>query len=60
MALCVVFVVAGIALVTAGAGALAFLPALACAAMMGLMVWMMMGRGGGDRYPDVPLLNSAK
>jgi hypothetical protein len=48
IALCAVFVVAGIALVAAGAGALAFLPALGCVAMMGLMVWMMIGRGGGD------------
>jgi hypothetical protein len=47
MAFCGVLVIAGIALVAAGAGAFAFLPALGCAAMMGVMVWMMVGRRGG-------------
>jgi len=47
VALCAAFIVAGVVLVATGAGALAFLPALGCAAMMGLMVWMMVGRGGG-------------
>jgi hypothetical protein len=49
MMLCVVFVAAGIVLVTAGAGAFAFLPALGCMLMMGMMIWMMVrpGRHGG-------------
>jgi hypothetical protein len=46
MLLCLTFVVAGIVLVGAGAGAFAFLPVLGCAAMMGAMVWMMMRSGG--------------
>ena len=52
MLLCLAFVVAGIVLVAAGAGSLAVLPVLGCAAMMGAMVWMMMrsgGSGGGGR-----------
>ncbi len=41
MWLCGAFVALAIVLVVAGAGALAFLPALGCAAMMIMMVWMM-------------------
>ena len=37
------------ALVAAGVGAAALIPAFACMAMMGAMVWMMAGgRGGGS------------
>ena len=49
MALCAALVLLGIALVSAGAGAFAFIPALGCALMMGMMIWMMVrpgGRGG--------------
>ena len=46
MMLCAVFVVVGIVLVTAGAGAFAFLPALGCMLMMGMMIWMMVRPGG--------------
>jgi hypothetical protein len=38
-------IAAGAVLIATGADALAFLPFLGCAAMMGAMVWMMM-RGG--------------
>ena len=47
--ICAVLVGVGIVLVVAGASSLAFLPALGCAAMMGMMVWMMVrgvGHGG--------------
>ena len=47
---CVALVTAGAILVATGAGAVAIIPVLGCAAMMGAMVWMMMrggGRGGG-------------
>lgn len=47
MLLCVAFVAAGIALVAAGVGALAVVPVIGCALMMGAMMWMMM-RGGGS------------
>ena len=43
MIFCGVFVVVAIVLVAAGAGAFAILPALGCAVMMGMMVWMMVG-----------------
>lgn len=49
--ICVGFVAVGAVLVATGAGAAAIVPALACAAMMGAMVWMMArggGHGGGD------------
>ena len=46
MAICAVLVIAGVVLVTAGAGAFAFVPALGCALMMGTMVWMMVRPGG--------------
>lgn len=51
MLVCAVLVAAGIVLVATGASALAVLPALGCAAMMGMMVWMMFrggGHGGGE------------
>lgn len=39
----------GVALVAAGVGAAALIPAIACMAMMAGMVWMMAGgRGGGS------------
>ncbi|MGH2576401.1 MAG: hypothetical protein ACRDK5_08610 [Solirubrobacterales bacterium] len=41
MWLCGAFAALAIVLAVAGVGALAFLPALGCAAMMGMMVWMM-------------------
>jgi hypothetical protein len=47
MLVCGALIVVGIVLVATGGGALALLPALACAAMMGAMVWMMV-RGGSD------------
>ena len=43
---CLGLVAAGVILAAVGLDALAFIPALGCVAMMGLMVWMM-GRGGG-------------
>lgn len=53
MVMCALLMVGGVALLAAGAGALALLPAVACMAMMGAMVWMMLGgrgdRSGGDR-----------
>jgi hypothetical protein len=47
MIVCAALIVAGIVLVATGAGAVALLPALGCAAMMGMMIWMMIGAGGG-------------
>ena len=41
MLVCLGFVALGVVLVAFGASALAFAPALGCAAMMGMMVWMM-------------------
>jgi hypothetical protein len=38
---CLGLVALAVVLVAVGADALAFLPALGCAAMMGAMVWMM-------------------
>ena len=46
MYICAGLVVVGIVLVTAGASAFAFIPALGCALMMGMMVWMMLRPGG--------------
>jgi hypothetical protein len=46
MLVCLALVLAGVVLVAAGASAVAFIPAVGCALMMGAMVWMMM-RGGG-------------
>lgn len=43
---CAALAAAAIVLVVTGAGALAFLAPLGCAAMMGMMVWMMV-RGHG-------------
>ncbi len=38
---CLGLVAIGVILFAVGAKALVFIPALACAAMMGMMVWMM-------------------
>ena len=46
MLVCLALVLAGVVLVAAGANAVAFIPAVGCALMMGAMVWMML-RGGG-------------
>lgn len=48
MLICVVLVVAGVVLLSTGAGALAILPLLLCGAMMGGMMWMMMRPRQGD------------
>jgi len=51
MLVCVALVVAGLILLSSGAGAFALLPLLLCGAMMGGMMWLMMrpgGRGRGD------------
>jgi hypothetical protein len=42
MLLCGLLIAAGVVLVGAGAGAAAVIPVAGCAAMMGLMVWMML------------------
>jgi hypothetical protein len=42
MLLCVVLLVVGVILLTAGVGAVAFLPLVACMLMMGAMMWFMM------------------
>lgn len=47
MLLCAAVIAAGVVLVASGAGALAVVPLIGCALMMGAMVWMMM-RGGGS------------
>jgi hypothetical protein len=48
--ICAGLVVAGAALVAAGVGAAALIPAIGCMPMMAGMVWMMAGgRGGGSR-----------
>jgi hypothetical protein len=49
MLVCGALIVAGVVLVATGAGALVLLPALACAAMIGMMAWMMIRAGGGGR-----------
>jgi H+/Cl- antiporter ClcA len=41
MLICLGLVAVAVVLATVGAGAFAFVPALACGAMMGAMVWMM-------------------
>ena len=46
MAICAGLVAVGIVLVAAGAEAFAFVPALGCMLMMGLMIWMMVRPGG--------------
>ena len=50
IAICAGLVAIAIVLVTVGATAVAFVPALGCALMRGLMIWMMVrphGHGGG-------------
>jgi hypothetical protein len=47
--ICAVLIAAAIVLVVAGADAFAFIPALACGLMMGMMIWMMV-RAGGHRH----------
>ncbi|MBK5231426.1 MAG: hypothetical protein JJE13_00390 [Thermoleophilia bacterium] len=46
MLICLALIAAGIALVASGAGAIALIPAIGCALMMGAMVWMMRSGGG--------------
>lgn len=47
MLACLGLVAVVVVLVAVGAGALAFIPAIGCALMMGAMVWMMTrGQGG--------------
>ena len=46
MLICAGLVVGTIVLVTVGADAFAFIPALGCALMMGMMIWMMVRRAG--------------
>jgi hypothetical protein len=48
--LCALLVVTMFMLVAAGAEALAFLPVLGCALMMGAMVWTMVRPGGHGRH----------
>jgi hypothetical protein len=48
MVICAVLLVGGAALVAAGLGAAALIPAIACMAMMAGMMWMMV-RGGGSQ-----------
>ena len=49
MLACAGLVVVAVVLATAGAEAFAFIPALGCMLMMGMMIWMMVrpGRHGG-------------
>lgn len=47
MLICLGLVAAGVALVAAGVEALAFIPMIGCALMMGMMVWMMTRGGDG-------------
>jgi hypothetical protein len=46
MLICAGLALVLIVLVSAGASAFAFIPALGCALMMGMMVWMMVRPGG--------------
>lgn len=45
LSICLGLVAVGVMLVAAGADAFAFIPALGCALMMGMMVWMMVRPG---------------
>lgn len=49
MLFCALLLVAGVALVAGGVGAVAFLPLVACMLMMGAMMWVMMRPGKNDR-----------
>lgn len=44
IAVCVGLMALAVGLVVAGAGAFAFIAPLGCAAMMGMMIWMMVRR----------------
>jgi Flp pilus assembly protein TadB len=46
MLICFALIAAGIALVATGAGAIALIPVIGCALMMGAMVWMMRSDDG--------------
>ena len=53
IAICAGLATVAIILVSTGASAVAFIPALGCMLMMGMMIWMMVGvgrhgRGGGS------------
>ena len=50
MLICLGLVIAGVVLATAGASAFAFIPALGCALMMGMMIWMMVRPGGHGHH----------
>jgi hypothetical protein len=47
MYICAGLMALAVVLVLAGANALVFIPALGCALMMGMMVWMMVRPHGG-------------
>ncbi len=52
LAICAALVAVAVVLLAIGAGPLALIAPLACAAMMGAMIWMMVragGRHGGHR-----------
>jgi len=49
MLTCAALLLVGIALLSSGLGAVAFLPFVFCGLMMGAMMWMMMRPGGGGR-----------
>jgi len=53
MCLCVAFIATGALLAVAGlGGAWTLLPAVGCAAMMGMMIWMMLGMRHGGHDSD--------
>lgn len=49
MLLCALLLTAGVVLSSSGVGGYAFVPLVACMAMMGGMMWMMTRSDGGDR-----------